>query len=223
MELLGAAWDMDTGRTVTLRVVESSQEHTVHPFKTFTHKRGGRAGHIFQSVMVPVGEEVGVYTDQVMLAGWGEDHGKGQWVRFWLDESAASHPFAGLQRKTRADRGTFLMVALVELDEGMDPIDQALQEKINRKRKSKANQIAVMVRSATFVQWLREKAPAQWTQVVETKYGGWSGDLAHRYVRYVVGIESMRELDTDPKAWQRFEQLIRKPYEQWSGGNGPHL
>lgn len=223
MELIGAAWDLDTGRTVALRVVEPPGPHLIHPFKEFTHKRGGRAGHIFKAVMVPVGDASPVYDDQVMLAGWGEDNGKGQWVRFWLDESAASHPFAGLQRKSSKERGSFLMVVLVEMDEGLEPIDQTLRDKIARKRRSKASQIAVMVRSPTFVQWCREKAPSDITTAIEKRHGGWNGDLAHRYVRYVVEIESMRELDTDKAAWDRFETKIRKPYEQWSGGNGTYL
>lgn len=221
MELINASWDLDTGRTVTLRVVEPPGPHQIHPFKEFTHRRGGRAGNIFQAIMVTVGQQIPVYADQVMMAGWGEDNGKGQWVRFWLDESAATHPFAGLDRKHAKERGTFFMAVLVELDEEGDAIDQQLRDKIERRRgKSKASQIAVMVRSQTFIQWLREKAPPDLTTKIERAHGGWSGDLAHRYVRHVVGIESMRELDTSPEAYRRFEEKVRKPYEQWSGGNG---
>lgn len=224
MELLGASWDLESGRTVLLRCVENSSEHQIHPFKEFTHRRGGRVGTIFQSIMVVVGEENAVYSDQVMMAGWGEDHGKGQWVRFWLDESAATHPFAGLERKRGKERGTFLMVVLVEVDEDEGAIDQKLRDKIEkRKGKSKASQVAIMVRSPSFVQWLREKAPANYTAVIEQRHGGWNGDLAHRYVRFALGIESMRELDTSSAAYERFDRLIRKPYEQWSGGNGNFL
>lgn len=196
----------------------------IHPFKAFTHRRGGKVGTIFKSIMVPAGEQVPVYDDQIMMAGWGEDHGKGQWVRFWLDESAAVHPFAGLQRKKGSERGSFIMVVLVELDDDGGAIDQDLRDKIERrKRRNKASQIAVMVRSQTFVQWLREKAPEQYTHAIESKHGGWSGDLAHRYVRFVVGIESFRELDTSPAAYKKFDEMIRKPYEKWSGGNGTFL
>lgn len=224
MELIGASWDMDSGRTVTVRVVEPPGPHCIHPFKEFTHKRGGRAGNIFQAVMVTVGESTPIYADQVMMAGWGEDNGKGQWVRFWLDESAATHPFAGLDRKKAGERGTFLMCVLIELDDTGDAIDQDLKAKIEKRtRRSKASQVAIMVRSATFVQWLREKAPADLTRKVTLNAGDWNGDLAHRYVRYVLNIESFRQLDTDKAAFQRFEKEIRKPYEQWSGGDGPHF
>lgn len=224
MELIGASWDLDSGRTVTLRVVEPPGPHCIHPFKEFTHKRGGRAGNIFQAVMVTVIGQTPVYADQVMMSGWGEDNGKGQWVRFWLDESAATHPFAGLDRKKSGERGTFLMCVLIELAEDGQAIDQDLKAKIEKhRRRSKASQIAIMVRSPTFVQWLREKAPQEYTKIIEERYGGWSGDLAHRYVRHVLSIESMRQLDTDKAAWLRFETMIRKPYEQWSGGDGPNI
>lgn len=224
MELINASWDLDTGRTVTLRVVEPPGPHCIHPFKEFTHKRGGRAGTIFQAVIVAVGDQAPIYADQAMMAGWGEDNGKGQWVRFWLDESAATHPFAGLDRKRAQERGAFLMCVLIELDDTGDAIDQDLRNKIERRKKrSRASQIAIMVRSPTFVQWLREKAPADLTRTVVAREGDWNGDLAHRYVRYVLKVESLRELDTSPDVWARFETLIRKPYEQWSGGNGPNF
>jgi hypothetical protein len=224
MELIGASWDLDSGRTVTVRVVEPPGPHCIHPFKEFTHKRGGRAGTVFQAVMFTVEGQVPVYADQVMMSGWGEDNGKGQWVRFWLDESAAVHPFAGLARKRAQERGTFLMCVLIELDDDGTAIDQDLRAKIEKhKRRSVASQVAVMVRSPTFVQWLREKAPADLTAKIERQHGAWDGDLAHRYVRYVLNIESMGQLNTDKAAFKRFENEIRKPYEQWSGGNGPHF
>ena len=77
--------------------------------------------------------------------------------------------------------------------EGVDVfIDQDLRDKIEkRKKRSKASQVAIMVRSPAFIQWLREKADPEMTRRVE-KIGGWTGELSHRYVRYLLRIESLR-------------------------------
>ncbi len=220
MELLNASWNLDAGRTVDLRIIEGPGDHIVHPFKQYTHKRGGRVGTIFQAVIVPTDSVTPAYHDQVMLAGWGEQNGRGMWVRFWLDESAASHPFSGFSRKSGDERGQMFAVVLVEI-ENEEPIDPVLRAKLERKktgRRAYSSSVHLMVTSQTFVQWLREKAPAELTAKIERQEGGWNQENARRYVKWVCHLESLADLDHDRVARTRFIETIARPYEQWSGG-----
>lgn len=67
-----------------------------------------------------------------------------------------------------------------------------------------------MVTSNMFVRWC-----------VETKKGligraTWTPEVARRWAKHEIGVESLSQLDRDPAARERFEALVRKPYAKWN-------
>lgn len=58
-----------------------------------------------------------------------------------------------------------------------------------------------------FLQFLKETKP---NAVKE-----WTPDNARRYVKAVLRVESLSDLDRDPAAAERYQAMIRKPYENW--------
>lgn len=58
-----------------------------------------------------------------------------------------------------------------------------------------------------FVRFLNETKP----NVVPT----WTPELARRYVKATVRVESMADLDRNADAAARYETLIRKPFGRW--------
>jgi hypothetical protein len=213
---MDARWSLESGRTVDLRLVESPGPDQVHPFKKFTRKRGGHAGQLFKASIVATDTGVFVYQDDVMLAGWGESHDKGQWVRFWLDEEADRHPFAGLSRRQTQELGQFLMVVLVAIDDEGKPVDLDMEDKLiaiatHPKRRSLAQDAHLIIYGVQFQQWLREKNPH--TAHQERR---WDGEDAKRWVKRFLGIESLSDLDRNAYAAQRFHKEIRIPFSQWN-------
>lgn len=65
-----------------------------------------------------------------------------------------------------------------------------------------------MVTSAMFVRYLQETRP----KLVKS----WSPDLARRWVKSEINVESLSQLDRDQAAARRFEEQIRRPYARWS-------
>lgn len=65
-----------------------------------------------------------------------------------------------------------------------------------------------MVTGPQFVRWLVETRPKLVKQ--------WTPDLAKRYVKKVIGVESLSHLDKDTEALKRFHEKIRRPFERWA-------
>lgn len=64
---------------------------------------------------------------------------------------------------------------------------------------------AILCRDPKFRQWL----------VHDTEHEAGDADEAAEVVRLVCGIDSRRELDTNPTAAERFHEHIRKPFIEW--------
>lgn len=221
-ELLQATWDLSSGRTVELRILEKPGIDRVNPFKQYTRRRNGHAGQLFAMAISEVGNSNIVYSSDGMLAGWGDSHDKGQWVKFWLDEEADRHPFAGYRRRHGQELGQFFMVALVLLDsEGnaIDPTAEHLAEAAAESRKGRtiSQQAHLMITGSMFVQYLREKS--SWTKTLIRQGREWDADLARRYVKWFLKIESLSDLDRYPEKEARFHREIREPFSKWSGSN----
>lgn len=219
VELLQASWSLDSGRTVEFRLIEGPGIDRVNPFKQYTRKRNGHAGQLFYGSMALVGSETTMYMDDVMLAGWGDSHDKGQWVKFWLDEVAERHPFAGLTRRTTANLGQMLIVALVLLDDEGKPIDPNLEriveEAVRPKSRSLSSQVHLMVTGHMFVQYMREKSV--WARKYIEAGNQLTPEVARQHVKAVLKIESLSDLDRFPDKAKRFHTEIRIPFAKWSG------
>lgn len=219
LELLDARWDLLSGRTVKFRLVEGPGELGVHPFKRFTMRRGGRVGTRFRVVFVHHESEKQIPME-VMLAGGGEPLGQGQWVKFWLDEEASHHPFAGYRPRGKDQPGDMFGAAFVELDDDDHPINQEKRARLEggRKKRTLSNWAAMLSHNQNFLQYLNEKVPVNgelmpvdWWKVE---------DHVARWIRWHCQIQSRSELDTNEKAAQIFHEGIRQPFNDWYGVSG---
>lgn len=219
VELLQASWALDSGRTVEFRLIERPGADRVNPFKQYTRRRNGHAGQLFYASMALVGAESTMYMDDVMLAGWGDSHDKGQWVKFWLDEEAERHPFAGLTRKTTASLGQMLIIALVLLDDEGKPIDPSVERTVEEasrpKSRSLSSQVHLMITGHLFVQYMREKSV--WAQKYVAAGNQLTPEVARQHVKAVLKIESLSDLDRFPDKAAQFHKDIRIPFSRWSG------
>jgi hypothetical protein len=128
VELLGASWDLESGRMVEIRLCGDAFGQ-VHPFKKYQQRRNGRMGTRFYAAFARETEEI-VYQGQTMLAAWKDSSIAGQSVRLWLDDETTQHPFAGCQRRKNGTPGDIFALCLVELNDDETPIDQAQRESL---------------------------------------------------------------------------------------------
>lgn len=164
-----------------------------------------------------------VYAGGAWLAGWGDSSDKGMWVRFWLDEEADRHPFAGCNKRSQEHPlGTMFMAAMVALDDAGQPIDPAKEHlagavETPRKGRTLSQMAHLIITGPRFCQYLRERE-AEYTPRVVAKHGGWTPDLARRYVvRVVLGAESLTVVDHDQEKAKIFHERVRIPFSRWSG------
>lgn len=237
VELINAAWSLDSGRTVEFRLAGDAYTR-LHPFKRFQQRRNGRMGTRFRCAVGDSKTGLVHYAGEVMLAGWKDSSFAGQTITLWLDEEADRHPFAGFNRRKNGTPGDMFAVALVEVDDNEQAVRQQQRERAIETgpgglpapgrgasgnkgkpvagkppagaRRSKPSQTAhLMVTSNMFVRWLVETRP----KLVKK----WDAQLARRWVKSEINVESLSELDRDPAALERFEKQIRKPYARWNG------
>ena len=181
-----------------------------HPFKRFTRRRGDRAGTRFHAAIASGETGEMIYADQAMLAAWG-DTPSGQTVRLWLDEDSALHPFAGSRKRQGKDPGSVFQLVMVELAEDEQPVDQVQRSVVEhaRKKQTLSQQAHLMISSPMFVQYLKETRPG----LVKN----WDADTARAYVKTILKIESLSDLDRHKGFADRFHEQVRKPYARWGG------
>ena len=217
MELLDAKWELNSGRTVKLRIVDNPEAPLiVNPFTQFVRRRGNRVGTRFEAAFVRYGEGRPFFKGEMMLAGGGQPLGQGMWVKFWLDDEADHHPFAGCAGRKGDHPGDLFGVVMVELDDDDVVIDQAKRRRVEGKQGGAlARYSALLCTNELFLQYLSEKMgvgdpityrPAEWWA---------SEDHAARWIRWACGVESRAELDNNAKAAEIFHERIRRPYSEW--------
>lgn len=214
LELINATWSLDSGRTVELRIVEHDDMHDlINPFKVYQKKRAGKMGQRFQAAIVAVGETTPTYSGELMLAGWADTE-KGKTVKFWIDHEADTHPFAGFDRRTATKVGQLFMGVLVEIQDDGSAVDKEAEERVSP-RKLLSRDAHFMVTGDLFQQYLRERTDIEG----KLRRRGKTLDAAtsKQYVRSVLGVESLKDLDTRPDLAARFHDEIRKPFVKWGG------
>jgi hypothetical protein len=234
VELLDASWDLFNGRQVKMRLVEDPGDTSVHPFKKFVQRRGGRVGTRFTAQFVLVANDtVKIGPIEMQLAGGGEPLGKGQWVKFWIDNEPKNHPFAGFKGRHLEEPGDIFAGVFVELDDDDTPIDQQKRSRLEHARDPKAKHelsrlAARLCTNPMFMQFLSEKVQIQHkdkdtgTITMVSKPAEWwtTEEHAVRWMRYVTGVQSRAEYDYDPKAAKKFHELVRRPYMNWHEVHG---
>jgi len=220
LELIDAEWKLNTGRMVKFRLVGTDDTPMIlHPFAQFVRRRGNRVGTRFMAAITRVGDDQVFFQGELMLAGGGNPLGQGMWVRFWMDDEADSHPFAGCAGRQRNEPGDLFMAAFVELDSDDEPINQekrARIEKANGARKGGplCKWAATKGQDKLFLQWLSEAI-----QMPDKKYrpvAWWEqDDRVARWIRWLCGVESRADLDNNAQAAENFHDRVRRPYSEW--------
>jgi hypothetical protein len=222
MELLDAKWELNSGRTVKLRIVDNPEAPLiVNPFTQFVRRRGNRVGTRFEAAFVRYGEGRPFFKGEMMLAGGGQPLGQGMWVKFWLDDESDHHPFAGCAGRKGVQPGDLFGVVMVELDDDDVVIDQAKRRRVEGKSGGALARFAALLCSnQLFLQYLSEKMPVGLdpSHPVSRSAEWWgTEDRAARWIRWMCSIESRAELDNNAKAAEMFHERIRRPYSEWRG------
>lgn len=220
LELLHAKWELASGRTVEFRLIETAElAKQLNPFKEFQKRRNGHVGQRFHTAIVPVGSDEPAYNGEVMLCGW-SDSEKGKTVKWWLDEEADRHPFAGYGKRSGNTPGSLFMAAFVVLQDAGGAVDQDQQSVAEGRGRRLSAQVHLMITSPMFVQFMTERS--QKTAALQSKGLGWdsmhNGEMMTKaYIKSFLGIESLADLDRDARKAERFHQVFRIPYAKWSG------
>lgn len=143
------------------------------------------------------------FKGEVQLAGWGETHNGGCKLAFWLPDSEALEPFRGATSRKGKIAGQRFMCVLVEIDDDESPKMQP---------KYFSSEAHLMVTGPYFVAYCRAN--------VHTA-ASWDADRCKRYAKWLCGLESLSELDSDPAKAKKFRALIQQPLAEWSETHDP--
>ena len=135
------------------------------------------------------------FSDEVQLAGWSESHTGGAKVTFWLQSSEALDAFRDLTARKGNTAGHRFACVLVEIGEDEQPVQQPRKDT----RGPLCKEACDLCENAVFQKWVatvggNAKATAQ---------------CAKEVILSVCGIESRKELDTNPAAAEKFIKVIR--------------
>ena len=152
-------------------------------------------------------EPTPTFAGEVQLRRWSESSTQGVQVTFALAESADLDKFKGLDGKR-------FMAVLVQIGDDEQPVGaKPLIQKESANSRSAREPLGDLCWRA--VQWCKE--PEFWAfltfdPVIKGMVSDEAG--AKHYVQTVCGIESRKELDANPEAARKFNQLIRGPYQK---------
>lgn len=145
---------------------------------------------------------------EVMLKGWTESATGGQQFSLWLDNELSLHPFAGCRHRKRDEPGEMFRISLLEIDEIEVP-DQRVGKVDGMWPSQRAHNL--VVRNQMFVRYLKETKGHM--------RNDWDSALAKVYVKHVLNVESLSDLDKIPTKAQEYDEKIVKPFERWQGGH----
>ena len=153
-------------------------------------------------------EPTPTFAGEVRLRRWSESSTQGVQVTFALADSSDLDKFKGLDGKR-------FMAALVLIGDDEQPaIANPLIQKESANSRSAREPLGDLCWRA--VQWCKE--PEFWDflkQAVCNPGSEISNETDARYVvQAVCCVESRKELDTNPEAARKFNQLIRGPYQK---------
>lgn len=159
------------------------------------------------------------FAGEVQLRRWSESNTQGVQVTFALADSSDLEKFRGLD-------GRRFMAVLVQIGDDEQPVDVRSSDIKVRKSDIAREPLGDLCWRA--VQWCKEPEFAVfihdvfytlWPLGLEgtpvTKDGESEEPFCKFAVQEICGVESRKELDTNPEAARRFNQLIRGPYQKY--------
>lgn len=149
------------------------------------------------------------FAGEVQLRRWSESNTQGVQVTFALAESADLDKFKGLDGKR-------FMAVLVQIGDDEQPVTgNPVSETKVRKSDIAREPLGDLCWRA--VQWCKEPEFMSWINSVTHNGIFWhvrTHEDAREFVCEMCGVESRNELDTNPDAARKFNQLIRGPYQK---------
>jgi hypothetical protein len=155
------------------------------------------------------------FQGEVQLRRWSESSTQGVQVTFALSESADLDKFKGLDGKR-------FMAVLVQIGDDEQPVKSDIGIPTSGKQREPLGDLCWRA-----VQWCKESAFANFiADVFYAKYpqglsdtpvlleGASTEEFSKHAIRALCDIESRKELDTNPEAARKFNQLIRGPYQK---------
>lgn len=152
------------------------------------------------------------FAGEVQFAGYSDSSRSGPRVTLRLADRDDLERFIGCENKR-------YMAVLMEIadDETPAPAPSPAAPKVQRERMAPLCEWAVMrCGELEFQRWACQTHPSVW---------GWSNivnpaDAARYVIVTLCGIESRKELDTNPEAAKRLHERVRKPYAAWLAQQG---
>lgn len=158
-------------------------------------------------------EPTPTFAGEVQLRRWSESNTQGVQVTFALADSSDLEKFRGLDGKR-------FMAVLVQIGDDEQPVDTRNSGDVPKPGKSRNDREPLgdlcwravqWGKEAEFQDWIAGKALDDRVVVGECQI---SEDAARRLILLYCDIESRKELDTNPEAARKFNQLIRGPYQK---------
>ncbi len=163
-----------------------------------------------------ISENFVAFQGECQLAGWSESHTGGAKVTLWLADHSQLDAFRALTARKGNVAGHRFMVAMVEIGEDEQPVDQtkATPEAPAPKGGALSRLAGLWCQTPEFQDWLRVSYPAEWEAIEEGIDGPESHEIAAEIVRQLCAIKSRAELDHSPEAARFFEEFVRGPYRK---------
>jgi hypothetical protein len=201
-------WDNIWGQYIQLKLAQKPAEKGVaNPFKKFTKMKKGKVGTRFGAVFT-CNDSTIFYQDEVMLKHWG-DGVSGWTLHLWVNgDEQGFHPFMNV------DNGSVFALAMVELDDDNEAIDQTKRERVEagkarKKHRTLSNYAAQLCREPQFWGFIESRTD------IKLVHEEWGPEVAATWMRQQLDIDSRSELDRDPVKAKRFHKEIREPYAKW--------
>ena len=201
-----AKWTDQAGSTVRFSlpmssVLKGDLSEQRNPFHKYTKRRKGKAGTRFwMAVSTVEGEPQSIYADEAMLAGWNDSQQSGHTVTFWLCNDNMGHPFEGISRTQE------LAIALAELDDDNEVIDQKMRDRVESQRKHPQSRLSVacaaLCRNEDFWKWCRSNDyTLAGNHIVDE-------ESAKLWFYMICGIDTRKRLDQE--GWEKAQDEFNK-------------
>lgn len=150
------------------------------------------------------------FQDEVQLAGWSETHTGGAKVTFWLPDAEALDVFRTLTARKGNTAGHRFACVLVEIADDEQPVQESVMGNPISETKGRGKLGDLCWRA---VQWCNDPEFRAFLQ----KQTGWAANTpeeARNAICEVCDVASRKMLDHSPIAAEKFNRLIRGPYQK---------
>lgn len=187
----GAREDDKVGRTVKFDIrVQPEDVGKANPFATFTRRRAGHAGTIFEASFAGIFNNTFELAAEVMLLNW-SDGPSGSSVTFVLPPVGTTNPFMWCTR----GQSNFMAVLLEKADDETF-VDQKKRERVEGRGQKPSNAAAQIIKNPRYWEYMNEVAFCDISTAA----------AADGAMKKALWIDSKAELDSSPERARMFRQ-----------------